>query len=319
MTTTDDLLSDPPDEDLPEFEGLQPVGVVTRVNGAGQRIHRPMRIDERIVIVIEAEVADVNHRRTDDGVKRVHTLKCLDLFEIGGRAGKRLVNNLKQRYREGDVDSLPFKTAGDEALVADVVGTTDASGVAMTPDELAELGIADPSNDPVMVVLSDGTRALWPDDWGTKAPARPAAGDMIRVFSGDGELQVRELVDAESGETIAEWTDADENARLLDEEREAEAAEARGSREGATVVVDGHNFTPSRRRALDVLHSAMPDAVRVGVGMWDDDGPAVVSPAPAHWLADRGFVIRADEKHVELTKAGSDAWDRLHDETGEGE
>lgn len=302
---TDELIPEPPTGELPEFEGIQPVGVITKVTGAGQRIRRAMHMDERVVIVVEAEIAKVGHDRTDDGVKRVHTLKTLDLFELGGRAGKRLLNHLKERYRQAEeVDPLPFKEAGDEALVADALGKTDASGVAITRDELAELGLADPSNDPVMVVLDDGTRALWPDDWGSKPPARPDAGDTIRPFSGDGpELLVRELVDAESGETLAEWTDADEEAGLLSAERAAEAAEALEQ-----IVPDVGTWTPSRRRGLEVLARCAPGSARIGIGMWDDAEP-VVSSAAADWLIGNGFAERqpGSDNHVLITAAGRSA------------
>lgn len=95
-----------------------------------------------------------------------------------------------------------------------------------------------------------------------------------------------------------------------------DAAQAPAVADDETVVIDGHNWTPSRRRGLDVAHGAMPDPVRIGMGMWTDDGPPVVTSAAAAWLVGHGYLARVEvrpgQQWVELTPAGSDAWDRLH-------
>lgn len=177
---------------LPEFEGIIPVGIVTNMTGVSQRISRAIHIDELGVAVVEWELDSVNHKRTKDGVKRHQALKVLELFELEGSTGRRLLNHLKERYRAADdVDPLPFKHSGDEALVdAVIAGRTDGSGVAFTPSEAAELGIG--SADPVTVIFDDGKRAVWPDDFPT-GMARPVTlGARIRVpgrTSGDlGEV-----------------------------------------------------------------------------------------------------------------------------------
>ena len=233
--TTDDTVDDVDEvatpAELPEFEGLQPVGVVTKITGGGSRITRPMHLGERGVLVVEYEVTDVGHSRTDDGVKRKHTLKAVDLLEVPDRPGKRLLNNLKESYRMAtETGGLPFADQGDAALAAGDDIAVDPSGVAMTPADLDELGLADSSRDPVVVVTLDGARAMWPDDWGNNPPpSRPAPGDTLWMPGGspgaDEELVV-EALDPVSGDVLGSWTEEDQAARLLEEEQAAEAREA---------------------------------------------------------------------------------------------
>src|SRR4051812_6699650 len=90
------------DFDLPDFEGVKPVGVVTRLNGAGERIVRPMHYEEKVVLVVEAEVTGVGPGKTSAGMKRVHTLAVRDVYEIEGKPGRRILNALRQAYRTAD-------------------------------------------------------------------------------------------------------------------------------------------------------------------------------------------------------------------------
>lgn len=200
---------------LPEFEGIFPVGVVTNMTGVSQRISRAIHIDERGVAVVEWELDSVNHKRTKDGVKRHQALKVLELFELEGSTGRRLLNHLKERYRAADdVDPLPFKHSGDEALVdAVIAGRTDGSGVAMTPSEAAELGIG--SADPVVVIFDDATRAVWPDDFpkGTTRPGTLGARILVPGRTSGDLGEVVQLLDFLTGRPLdgAGWAD-DEDA-----------------------------------------------------------------------------------------------------------
>lgn len=101
-----------------------------------------------------------------------------------------------------------------------------------------------------------------------------------------------------------------------DDEGQAEELEGQTAIPGAPDVeaLARENWTESRRRGLDVARRAFPEAARIGVGMWNDEGPPIVAPAPARWLLDRGLLMRViDDKHVELTPAGAEVWDALRD------
>lgn len=100
---------------------------------------------------------------------------------------------------------------------------------------------------------------------------------------------------------VAEARDDAQAARLR---AEADAAEP--------IVIDGENWTPSRRRGLEVAHRAAPAPARIGMGMWDDDGPPVITSAAADWLIGHGYIgTMTDPKWVRLTPAGADIWERV--------
>lgn len=200
---------------LPEFEGRIPVGVVTKLNGASQRISRAIHVDEVGVALVEWECGDVSHGRTKDGLKRRQTLDVLELFELGGAGGRRLLNHMKERYRDGQaVDPLPFGQAADEALITDAIaaGVTDASGVALTPTEAAELGVGgNGGGEPVTVIFDDATRAVWPDDF-PKGTTRPTQlGVRMAIPGGNGKIDsVAQLLDFLTGRPLEGVTWADE-------------------------------------------------------------------------------------------------------------
>lgn len=220
-----------PSFELPEFEGLKPVGVVTGVTGTGQRIARAMHLEERVVIVVEAEVSNVGHKITDDGVKRVHTLRVRDLYELEGKAGKKLLRGLKVAYRLADDQRHGRRQlmAVDDPNVAGVEVTTDGSGVLVTPSERGELaGLGIPDVESFVIVFEGGRRAVWPDEFEDGSEVfgdRPHAGDHV------GDELVRQVLDYDTGETLEEWTDEDEDARLLELEAQAAEAERQGDRE----------------------------------------------------------------------------------------
>lgn len=217
-----------PTLELPDYHGRKPVGMKTSVNGAGTRITRGHSIDDRIVFVVEAEVKKAGHEQTDDGLVYSEVLKVMDLFEIGGEPGKRLLSAVRVSYRTAD-DQREGRTSIPELETA---GVTDSSGVVLTEAELAELrgdpvrAMLSDSMTPVVVLYSDGARELWPDDFDANAP-RPHVGERFETED-EGPVAyvyVEKLLHAETGETLAEWTREEEEARLLELEQRTEAEE----------------------------------------------------------------------------------------------
>jgi len=224
--------------DLPEFEGTIPVGVVTSVTGTGQRITRPIHYGEKIVLVVEAEATNIGHRKTTDGMKRVHTLSAVDLYELPGEAGQKLLRQQRAEWRVAD-----DQVHGRQALGLD--DTTQAvlsvDGVILTAREIAEQrGDSMPDDDASLIVeFEDGTRGVWPEDWLGLGQSLAAVGGSMRLPGsaevGDTARVMRWLDVEDPTSVVAEWSDADEAARLLALEQEAERAEAAADRE----VVEG--------------------------------------------------------------------------------
>lgn len=239
-----------PTLELPEFEGIRPVGVVTRVNGTGQRIARAMHIDERVVLVVEAEVADVGHGRTADGVKRVHKLTVLDVYELEGKPGAQLLRSLRAAHKiasdrrdgkeplGGELEQPDPTELGIEVVVdgAVVLTTTEAA------ERRGEIVPGLPIVDVAVLVFEDGTRALWPDDWSDVVGPHPEAGERLvqpGAKKGAEPSLVVQILDPDTGETVEEWTAEDEAARLAELEAEAMAAEARADAEAVAELEAG--------------------------------------------------------------------------------
>lgn len=227
--------------ELPEFEGIQPVGVVTKINGAGQRIRRPMHLGEKVVLVVEAEVGTIGHGQTDEGVKRLQALKVADLYELEGKPGAVLLRSLRQAYRLSDDlrhgrKGLPGVADQPEPAGPGIAITVDENGIVLTDAEVAAmrgevLGL--PVVDVAVLVFDDGSRALWPDDFADAAGPHPEAGERIRKPGAkpkDEPVLISRVLDADTGETLEEWTEDDEALRLLAEEQEAAREEAREDR-----------------------------------------------------------------------------------------
>jgi hypothetical protein len=224
--------------DLPSFEGVKPVGVVTKVNGAGSRIFRAMHLDEKVVLVIEARVSNVGHGTTDDGVKRIHTLRVADLYELEGKAGASLLRSLRQAHQIAD-----DQRHGRKPILADLEQPeSNAAGIDVVVDEEGRVhtatvsggdGLGLPLVDVAVLVFEDEFRALWPDDFPDASGPHPEAGEHL-AKPGDkaGALfQVRKVLDADTGETVDEWTDEQEEARLLAEEQRLEEEEREHARQ----------------------------------------------------------------------------------------
>lgn len=216
-----------PSLELPEFEGLLPVGVVTKLTGAGERITRAIHHGERVILLVEAELVDIAHPKTKDGIKRHQKLSVADLYEVEGAEGKRLLTHMREAYRMADDQRhgrLPL--ADGVGTVRVPAGFTDDHGNLLDEEALAEIrgesltsAMADPGLDPVVVVFDDRSSQYWPDDFDPGTP-KPEPGSFVV------DRQVREWLDPDSEDVLAEWTDEQEDARLAELEEAARAREA---------------------------------------------------------------------------------------------
>jgi hypothetical protein len=296
-----------PSLELPDFEGITPVGVVTKVNGTGQRISRALHLEERGVLVIEYEVANVGHSLIKDGVHRLQTLSVRDMYELPGKPGKRLLVSLREAYRKADDarhNRLPITDGVGTIRVP--AGFTDEHGNVLDEEALAEIrgeeflaSLNDPGLDPVVVEFGDGSRRLWPEDFSAGDP-RPVPGEFV-----DGELQVRRLLDDDSGETVAEWTDEDEDARLVALEAEALAEEAAGNRAAVDELLAGRERARAEGEPWSGYELSSAKEIRDRIGaMADRDAVFGV----AEWEEEHGgrktILEAAGRRAAELMEAG---------------
>lgn len=86
--------------DAPEFEGRMPIGIVTKLNGSGQRINTARHLEESVVLLVEAEVSGVSHDLRKDGIVRVQTLGVVDLYELHDSEATELLKTVRARYRK---------------------------------------------------------------------------------------------------------------------------------------------------------------------------------------------------------------------------
>lgn len=195
--------------ELPEYHGRKPVGMRTSLSGAGNRIQREHGIGERGVLVVEYKCSAAGHRDTDDGLLYVESHKVVDMFEVGPKEGARLLAVMRQKARQAADEGkrTPIDSGGVDM---GEVGYTDASGVVLTPKELAEI-----RNDPasaiigdttaVVVVYASGERRIWPDEYEADT-VRPSVGD-----SADGDT-VAEVLDGVTGEPVDDFDGPDDPA-----------------------------------------------------------------------------------------------------------
>lgn len=220
-----------PAMELPDYHGRKPVGMKTALAGAGTRVTRPHTLGDRIVLIIEARVKSASHEDTDDGLVYSEKLKVIDLFELDQAQGSRLISTVRSLYRTGE-DAIkgrrPLPDLGDVAY-------TDASGVVLTPQEVADLrgdpirALLSPELTPAVVVYDDGARDLWPDDYPKNEP-RPKVGD--RYLTENGDATVAALLHHETGETIEEL-----EQDIADRQAEAEAIAAEKAEQAPSVAV----------------------------------------------------------------------------------
>lgn len=308
-TPTTEVVAQPalPTLELPDFEGIRPVGVVTKVNGAGSRIARPLHLEERVVLVVEVEVSNVGHAATDAGVKRIQTTTVKDLYELEGKAGKTLLRSLRQAYAIAD-----DQRHGRRPILADLEQPDgNAAGVDVVVDEqgrvhTASLGL--PHVDVAVLVFGDGTRALWPDDFPAASGPHPEAGERIHRPGAKKDAEpelVRQVLDADTGETLEEWTDEQEDARLRELEHELAVEEARQDREAADELLAARE----RKVLVDRIFAAEDGAARAAGSVVASiralDDPKALDLALQHETMNQGrkTVIAAIEETLDaLTK-----------------
>lgn len=279
---------------LPEYHGQTPSEMKSSFSGLKDELRRAHERGERIVSVVEWKVVETGHRETDDGVLYVESLKAAEFYELEGDAGRRLLAHVRQHGRDADDAAAGREPLayGDEDAAAH--GVTDESGVAMTAEELAELrgdpvaALEDEGRTPVVVLYSDGERFLWPDEYPADTP-RPAAGDESGIEDEAGNVTgtvfVSKLLHHETGETIAEFTDEQRDARLEELEAEAEAAEAAEAGPGPETELEA---------PADVVASTPPDEI--------DEIPFL--PGPEHFA----FIDRKlDEIKPDVAGIGGEA------------
>jgi len=191
-----------PTLELPEYHGQRPVAMRFKVRGVGSRISRPHTIGDRVVLVVEAKVEASGHKGSTEGILYVEDSAAIDLFELVGDQGSRLLSTLRSLYRTGE-DALKGRRQvpglGD-------TGYTDSGGVVLTPAEVAEIrgdpvrAILAPELTPAVVVFSDNDRLLWPDEFPADYP-RPRVGAEFRN-EGGATVVVEKLLDAMTGENL---------------------------------------------------------------------------------------------------------------------
>lgn len=199
--------------DLPEYHGRKPVGMRTSLSGTGNRITQAHGIGERFVIVAEVKCGFAGHKEVDGQLNYVESHSVVDMFEVlDGKAASRLIATMRQAARaaadHGRRTPLEGAPGTDEADMG-AVGFTDASGVVLTPSELADLRgdpvaalIGDTAQ--VVVVYDTSERALWPDDYPADT-IRPSVGD-----STDERGTVVEVLDAVTAEPVDDFAADDD-------------------------------------------------------------------------------------------------------------
>lgn len=129
-----------PLDHLPETrDGRKPVGMKSKVTGAGNRVTDPHNLGDTVIAIVELRCRQTGHEATDDGLLYVESLKVTDFFVLDRERGGELLAEERQRTREakgepplGDGAHEPFR--GSEY-------TTTGDGIVMTPSERADAGL----------------------------------------------------------------------------------------------------------------------------------------------------------------------------------
>jgi hypothetical protein len=182
---------------LPEIDGIQPVGVVTKIRGTGQRIDRSLHLGEKILVLVEAEVDEAYKlKQTGDGPKLHQVLQVVDLYELDDEDinVKALLRETRSFYRERD-----DRRAGRTPLPSDdtrqpegVAGFVDGSGVVMSAAEIAEArGIdLDPAGDVIVEVAQEAvTNAADVKKRVDQVKKDGKKSVLLLVANGEGELR----------------------------------------------------------------------------------------------------------------------------------
>lgn len=215
---------------LPEIAGVFPERLIHKIVGKTETLQHLYEDGDHLVLLVEVDPGALS--LSTKKLALTQTLDAVAMYDVTEQAGsKDLLRAARAAHRRPDPKIgnafLPFDDTVQPA------GIVDASGVVLTLSDIAEArGFdVDPDGDTITVEFADGTRGCWPDDWAGKGQTLAAPGGHMRL-PGDGPqdtAQVLRLLDVGSAEVIAEWSDEDEQARLLAAEQTAEAEEDRAA------------------------------------------------------------------------------------------
>lgn len=125
-----------------ELAGVRIAGTDTRLAGATDTITRDLAFGERVVIITEAIVTNVGLKSTSDGARVVRNLKAIDVFELTGDNGARVLNALRAERSAAVAEAggeLPLPGL-DVNTTADLVVLTDRD---LTGEDAAATAILD--------------------------------------------------------------------------------------------------------------------------------------------------------------------------------
>lgn len=217
-----------PGMELPEYHGRRPSKSKFSVSGTGNKVMTAHSIGDVVIAVVELKVKDAGHGLDGEDLYYAEKLTTTDYFEIQGASGKRLLSAVRSAYRAANEGAEPLIDFSGEG---GTTGRTDASGIVVTPGDAMSIGddpivsaLTDTSKTPVVVIYSDGGRELWPDEFDV-GEDRPKIGSVV-LDEHDVESVVVKVLDGVTGETLEEWSDEQENARLLALEGNLERGEA---------------------------------------------------------------------------------------------
>lgn len=146
-----------------ELAGVRVTGTDTRLAGATDTVDRDLAFGERVVLITEAIVTNVGLKSTTDGARIVRNLKAIDVFELAGDDGARVINALRatrSAHKAEEAGELPLPGLDVHATGDGVVLTNrDLDALAgnpiddLTGDELARYAESEPwpnySDEPV--------------------------------------------------------------------------------------------------------------------------------------------------------------------------
>lgn len=206
-------------------------------------LRHPVGRHGKMIAVVELDVTDVAHKGGEgEGLKRQEKAKAATGYALPGRLGVRVLAAARHADRIAS-DGKKGRAAIDGLLAEEVEGdglkvTTDGAGVVLTDADLADLGLDDDEREPVILGLVERStwesthgeapvtaRPIWPEEIGGELSARPDPGDYLTNPATGDECVVVELTDVVNGDTVGAWSWADEDARMLQAEKEAEALE----------------------------------------------------------------------------------------------
>lgn len=198
--------------DLGEFEGLPITGHALALKGTGDGLSKAVAVKpttlhkgDTVDLLVRARAGNVLMREDKDNPDawiREQSLMAETITIVEREfSDSRIEAQREANDKAKGIVKLPFPAP----LVKGDVVHTDESGNVLTDAEVAERrghGQAVVEVAPAVVVYTDGSRAMWPDEYPKGAP-RPAVGD------GGPDGVVEQLLDHVTGEPIGVDTSGD--------------------------------------------------------------------------------------------------------------